>query len=1064
MAFEQLLDAATELLRRRMRLTHRGLQRQFSLDDETLRDLVHELTRGQRVARIEDGEVLVWQGSDAIPPERRQLTVMFCDLVGSTRLAAALDPEDLREVIQRYQAECAAVLVPLGGHIAQYLGDGILVYFGYPQAHEDDAERAARAGLAVVQAVKRLSAPLRARYGIELAARVGLHSGVVVIGDIGDAQRRETLALGEAPNLAAHIQARAPAQAVVASEDTARLLPARLQREPLPEAMSRPDGRPLGLWRIVGHHDGLAFEARVTRPLVDPQQLLPRLREVWQAAVAGDSQALLLQGEPGLGKTRLADELRAEVRRGDAEILVLRSSAFHRHTPLHPFSEAIARRAGLDADSPSDEVRERLRQLQTQARLSHPQAAALLTGLVAPSAALAGEATTLTPAELMQGTQAVLVEWLGAAAQRGPLLLVCEDLHWADASTLALLQRLLTDRPLPRTLVLMTARRDFIPPWPATCASLQQLQRMPAKPLAEVVKQLPGATQLSAPLLQQVVDAADGVPLYAEEIGKVVIASADAAATGPPQVPASLQASLTARLDRLGAGKPLAQAAALLGREFSLELLAAVTDLPVAELAGGLQQLVQADLLRRRGAPPAARYAFRHALLQQAAADSMLRSERRALHRRIAAALQQRFPARVEAEPETLARHLVEAGESLRAIPWWQQAGDRALARSALPEAIAHLEAGLQLLPAVPDEPSRQRVELALQLRRASALRAVQGIGAPATGQAYTRCVALARSLNDPSALSTALNGLYACHMVRGECTAAREPAAALLQVAELQADPTTRMIGHRAVGAVAFHLGEIATAREHLERAVALYDPAQHAPLAVTLGIDHKVIAGNFLALTLFVMGEDEAALARQREGLAHAEVLDHAHSKAQALVFGCVLLALLGEWAELAQWAERAVTLSQAQRFALMEAGGRCFLGAARSFGTDDLAEAARGLEQMQQAAHQWWSTGARNYRSFVEVLMARAHARLGRIDPCRALLQDARQGVEQTGERWAEPELWRAEGELLRGIDGEALSLHKLRQALAVAEAQGARGWVRRARASLAARELLDTARAD
>jgi predicted ATPase/class 3 adenylate cyclase len=1062
MAFEQVVDAAIDLLRRRQRVTYRMLQREFALDDAALSDLANELIRGQRLARDEDGEVLVWHGATVVAPaERRQLTVMFCDLVGSTRLSHALDPEDLREVMHLYQTECEAVLGPLGGHIAQYLGDGILAYFGYPAAHEDDAERAVRAGLGIVQTVRRLCGAVRARFGIELSVRVGIHTGLVVIGDIGAADRRETLALGEAPNLAAHIQAGAEPNTVMVSEDTLRLLFGRFITEDRGHAPHKV-GRPLRVARIVGERD--PGERRSGRSLLlDRQGHWVRLQQAWNQACEGQPGAVMLRGDAGMGKTRLVDELRAAVRAVSGELIVLRCSAFHRHSALHPFAEQIGRRAGLEADSPSDDVSDRLRALLAVAELEqHPspvEPLALLAALVAPGSAPAAAAAALAPAELMQATQGLLLAWLAAAARRAPLLLVFEDLHWADASTLALLKQQLLRPVTPRALTVLTARPDFEAPWAeGATTTVLHLDRMPADALAELVCQVAGTRALPRTLIERIVDAADGVPLYGEEITKAVLESA--AGREPSamiDVPPTLQASLLARLDRLGSIKPLAQTAALLGREFSFELLAAVADTPMAELGPALHQLVGADLLRRRGTPPQARYSFRHALLQSAAADSLLRSTRMQLHRRIAEALQMRFPATVEAEPETLAHHLTEAGESLRAIPLWQRAGDRALARSALVEAIAHLEAGLSLLKAAGDGPGRDRIELQLQLRRASALRAVAGVAAPATGQAYERTVALAYRLDDTPQLIPALNGLYSYHMVRGQCDAAADPAQALLRVARECGDAMYQMIGHRAVGAVAFHLGEPVTAREHLQQAIALYDRERHAQLAVTLGIDHKVIASNFLSLTLFVLGERGAALACQRENLAHAETLDHAHSRAQALVFGCVLLALCDEWQELPEWAERVVLLGQQHGFPLMEGGGRFFLGAARAFGGTQPGDLEAGLAAMEHGAQLWWSTGARNYRAYVELLMAQAQARLGRMPAARAILQAANAGMAATGERWIEPELLRVEGELLHepGRDpaaGDAL----LQRALACARRQHASGWERRVLASLAERE--------
>jgi class 3 adenylate cyclase len=800
MSFERVLDAAIDLLRRRQRITYRTLQREFGLDDGALADLADELIRGQRVAYDEDGAVLVWSGTPAPAAERRRLTVMFCDLVGSTRLSNKLDPEDLHALLRAYQDECAAALRPFGGHIAQYLGDGILAYFGFPVAHEDDAERAVRAGLAIVQGIKRLSAQVQARHGVGLAVRVGLHTGLVVLGDMGPAERRETLALGETPNLAAHIQSRAEADTVLVSEATHALLRGRFAVDDRGLHRLKDSVLPIRLLRIVGERDPSERRTRRT-PFVDPAGRLQRLQDLW----AGNTgcAAIALRGEPGMGKTRLVDELRGALRSRGADVMVLRCSAFHRHSALYPWAHLLARRAGLTAESSEDDIAERLPGLLSTMSEEHRDALPLLAALLAPRSQGAAAASSLAPAQLMQATQALLIEWLAAASRRAPLLLVCEDVHWADASTLALLQRLIDGRADARWLLVLTARPGFEAPWPdSALRDIVTLDRLPADALRDIVLGVAHGRALAERVIERIVDVSGGVPLYAEEIAKSVLdAAARGASGGEIQVPDTLRASLLARLDRLGQIKPLAQTAALLGREFDFDLFAAVLDERApAELGEALHALVAADLLHRQGVPPQARYSFRHALLQTAAEESLLRSTRQALHRRIADTLEARFPGTVDAEPETVARHRSEGGEPRSAIPLWLRAGERALSRSAVVEAMAHFDSGLAALPSVDDAAERDRIELKLQVLRASALRAARGIAAPDTGQAYERACELARAQDDTARLIPALNGLYSYHMVRGQCDAAGGPAAELLRVAHERSDFTYEMIGHRGL------------------------------------------------------------------------------------------------------------------------------------------------------------------------------------------------------------------------------------------------------------------------
>lgn len=1061
--FEQILDAAQALLQRRQRVSGRALQREFALDDAALADLVHELVQVQRVARLDADGVLSWQAvAPSAEAERRLITVLFCDVVGSTRLASRLDPEDWRDLLRLVQQECAAVLQPQGGHIAQYLGDGILAYFGWPQAHEDDAVRAVRAALALQPAVQRATAAWGQDTLPEgLRLRVGIHTGVVLVGEIGAGGHRESLALGEVPNLAAHIQQHAAPGTVVVSDTTLRLLNDGFVIEDLGLRRLKDAAQPLRLAWVRGERDPAERPPTARSPVVDIEGRLARLHRAWAEARDGAGRVLTLRGEAGLGKTRMAAELRGALQAAGVDTVVLRCSAFHRQSALYPLAQHLARRSGLGPRSPDEDVQERLAALLAEAGVQRPDAPGLLAALLVPGSQPAQAVATLPPAALMQGTLDVLLECLLASGTRAPRLLVFEDLHWADPTTLKLLERLAAAVPQRAgLLLLLTQRPDFEPPWPLEPErDAIDLGRLPDEAMRLLVR---GLMQESAhpralpePLLERIVATAEGVPLYAEEFLRSMmdlpVAEADGGAAGgwPTQLPATLSASLTARLDPLGPAKALAQTASLLGREFSFELLAAVAGQPAAELSHGLHQLVSAGLLRRRGVAPLTRYVFRHALLQAAAEDSLLRSTRRSLHRRIADVLQTQFPAVQELEPETVARHFTEGGEPVRALPLWRCAGERALARSAVIEALAALDQGMALLDALPAGEARERAELGLQVLRLAALRASQGVAAAATGAASERAAELARALYDEGALITALNGLYAFHMVRGHCAAALAPARQLLSVARAKADPTVEMISHRALGAVAFHVGDPVLARSHLRRALDMHDPVQHAGLAHAQGIDHKVMTGNFLALTLYVLDEPEAALVLHEEVLAHAEQLDHAHSLAQALVFGCILRALLEQGPPLAALAARCAETSRTHGFPTLAGGGRFFEGAALLF-QGDAASAAR---VMAEGAAAWWVTGARSFRTYAELLMARAEAEQGRLDNARMQLLAAHEGTRLTGETWLEPELCRVEALMLREAEGPARCRERLGAALALARQQRARMWERRCEATLA-----------
>lgn len=1043
MSFESLLDAATELLKRRRRITYRALKREFGIDDETLADLRDELIIGQRVARDDGGLVLEWVAAAPQAAERRWLTVMFCDLVGSTKLSTRLDPEDLRDIVRGYHEQCAAVLQPLGGYIAQYLGDGILVYFGYPVANEDDAERAVHAGLMVVQAVGQFSERFAATPVGGLQVRVGIHTGRVVVGDLGDSSNPETLALGEAPNIAAHIQSVAGPGQVLISDATYALLPAAaFATDDLGAVVLKDPAKPVHLHRVLADRAAVGPGASLPprQRLVDPGGCLDRLLTLWRSVRDGAGRLMVLRGEAGLGKSRLAAELCDRVLAQGDRVRVLRCSAFHRHSALHPIAQHLLQRAGVNADAPGDDVQQRLHETLRQDGIDRPDAPELLRTLVGREAA---DATT-SAAQRMQALQELLFRWLSASAAQGPALLLVEDLHWADPSTLAVLRRFVPASLPAGLLVLATARNELALPWePGDGVELLDLQRMDDASVRGLVMALPGGPALSVATVERIVQLAEGVPLFAEQIARSVI---DPSTRTPEvDVPASLGASLMARLDRLAGAKTIAQTAALLGREFSVDLLSAVCELPGSGIQAALGQLVSGGVLQavEGGGPP--RFAFCHALLQSAAAESMLRQTRQGRHLRIAQVLQRQFSGLVETEPETLARHLTGAGPPcvMQAAAQWRAAGEHALARSAVLEGLSHLQQGMGLLHDIAPGPERDELELGLQVAMASALRAVQGVASRDTGAACERAVELARKLGDRQRLIPALNGLYSYHLVGARFESARGPAQQLLDVARESHDRLFEMIGHRAVGAVLLHTGELGAARRHLEQGLSMYEPALHAPLAPQLGIDHRVMSSNFLGMALVLLGEDEAGRAQLGQALDWARQIDHAHSLAQALAFHCIVAALQERWAEMPEMARQTIAIGRERGFVLMEVCGSFFLLASQALlGGREAAEQA--LPEMVATLDRWWQTGATNYQPLCQALLARVQALTGRLDAASETLALAHRQVAESGERLFESGLWRVQAQLLPEGRQDAAQ-----RALAVALAQGAVGLERRVR---------------
>jgi class 3 adenylate cyclase len=775
MKFSEVVAQTLTWLQREGRVSYRALKREFELDDEFLEDLKAEIIEAKRLAIDENGKVLVWVGNSSleskvqslesegqgqastvqtldprrqtldVAAERRQLTVMFCDLVGSTALSEQLDPEELREVVRAYQATCTNAVQHYAGHLAQHLGDGLLVYFGYPAAHEDDAQRAVRTGLEIIAAMHRLSpspsqgegwgegsvvapspdsphpSPL-SKGARELQVRIGVHTGLVVIGEIGSSEKREILALGETPNIAARLQGLAEPDTVVLSTATHRLVVGLFECQDLGRQTLKGISTPLSVYRVVRESEAQSrFEAAVSRgltPLVGREDELGLLQRRWTQAKAGEGQVVLLSGEPGIGKSRLGQEFKEQLGQEGTVRLEFRCSPYHQNSALYPVIEHLQRVLGVERE---DSAQMKLGKLeQTLSHYQFPQADTLplLAALLSLPHPEDIPSLTLSPERQKEKTLQALVRWLCEEAERHVVYCAWEDLHWPDPSTLQLLALYLDQVPTARMLVLLTFRPEFMPPWGSrSYLSQLTLGRLGRSQVERIVANVTGGRILPDEVVEQVVAKTDGVPLFVEELTKMVIELGLVRAvnghyelTRPLSalaIPATLHDSLMARLDRLAEAKAVAQLGATLGREFSYELLQAVSSVDEATLQRGLAQLVDAELVYQRGLPPQAQYIFKHALVQDTAYQSLLKSSRQQLHQQVAQVLKEQFPETVETQPELVAHHYTEAGLIEQAVPYWQQAGERAVDRSAYVEAISHLSKGLELLTTLPETVER---------------------------------------------------------------------------------------------------------------------------------------------------------------------------------------------------------------------------------------------------------------------------------------------------------------------------------------------------------------------
>jgi class 3 adenylate cyclase/predicted ATPase len=1005
----------------------------------------------------------------ADPPadaERRQLTVMFCDLADSTRLARQLDPEDLREVLRAYHTTCAAVIQRFAGSIAQYLGDGLLVYFGYPQAHEDDAQRAVRTGLGIVEVMAMLNARLVQDKGVRLAVRLGIHTGPVVVGDIGSGERRERLALGDTPNLAARLQSLAEPDTVVLSDTTSRLVQGYFVCQDRGVHTFKGMDTPVRVSQVVGESAAqsrldVAAASGLT-PLVGRETEVTLLLERWAQARDGLGQVVLLSGEAGIGKSRLVRMLTERVVAEGAPRLTLHCSPYHTNSAFYPVIDHLQRLLHWHRDLPPEARLTMLERAVQAARLPLEEVVPLLVTLLTVPVPERYPPLTMSPQRQKQKTQEALVAWLLAETAQHPVLAVWEDLHWADPSTLELLGLLLNQVPTARLLLVLTARPEFHPPW-ALRAHLTQLTltRLGRPQVEEMVLRVTGGKPLPAEVVQQIVVKTDGIPLFVEELVKTVLESGLVqeevdryVLTGPLPplaIPATLQDALMARLDRLAAVKEVAQLGAVLGREFAYALLRAVAPLEETALQQGLAQLVEAELLYQRGHLPQAIYIFKHALVQDAAYQSLLRSTRQHYHLRIAQVLAAQFPQIVETQPELLAHHYTEASLAEQAIPYWERAGQHASDRSAHVEAISHFTTGIALLATLPEAPARTQQALTLHIALGAALIITKGNGASEVEHAYTRAYALCQQVDETPELVPVLYGLWRFYVVRAQLHTVRELGESLLRLAQRTYDPTFSVVAHFACGFTWFILGALPAARQHLEEASACYTSDQHRVLLLRTGHDAGIACRLFAAQTLWLLGYPEQSLASLHEVLAVAHALSHPYTLAQARMVAAHIFAFCRDVPAVHEHAGAAIALATEQGFPFWLAWGMSMRGWALAM----QGQGEEGRTQLHQGIAAWRATGGPLFVPYYCTLLADVADHLDRPEEGLQALAEAQTLVEQHDERWWEAEVYRLRGVLLlrQPETLPAAAEAWLQRALDVARRQEAKSLELRAAMSLA-----------
>jgi class 3 adenylate cyclase/tetratricopeptide (TPR) repeat protein len=932
--------------------------------------------------------------------ERRQITVLMCDLVGSTALSQRLDPEDLRDLLTDYQHVCEEAVERHDGHIAQYLGDGVLAYFGYPKAHEDDAKRAVRCGLDILSGMQALNHAAAKTQSIGLQVRIGVHTGRVVVGSVGSGLRREQLAQGDTPNIAARLQNLAAPDTLLISDTTWRLVKPAFDGEDVGEHELKGISEPIRLWRVTHAtlDETLYAGASETTRYIGRARQHRVLEAEWTTAFAGAARFVTVRGEPGIGKSRLVSEFRHGFADREVDILTMRCTSYTSNSAFQPVIDLIEQRLGLEHGQPTKARLDRIDARLAELGISASDSAPLLAMLLSIPADGRYPPLESTPGRQRTRTFETLLELLRSLSAQLPTLLIVEDLHWADASTLELLDLIVASLAGRRLMGLFTTRPEFLPAWSnnaaATLINVPHLDAAEAEDLARSVahdKPLPGQ------VIREIIKRCDGVPLFVEEVTRSVIESGvleehdhSWELVGPlpaDLIPASVDASLMSRIDRLGPSRITAQLAAAIGREYSFELLRAVSERDAAELEADLDRLVDAGLVREADVGHVRGYVFKHALVQAAAYESLLRSTRAHLHARIALVLRRDFPDEAERRPEVVARHLSGAGQHEQASDYWSAAGARALARMAVPEAHGHYSQALEGIKSLPETPDTLAKELDLQIAIAPTLMTVHGWAAPSVAEACERARSLCIELQCPDKLYAPVWGLWTNRFVSGQLESALVTANEALEMAKASTMPMLEVTGRHALSYTHYYRGEWAEAIGHAKAGIALYNVEQERALTSTFQISSTVNLVAALGSSLWMQGYQERGLAELERMIAIARDIRHPSALSNALGVACYMLTFHRDASRMLRYATEVKGFARDEGWELWYAVGVMSSGWSRL----RLGQKADGLSELFEGVALFRATGSDLMGPTVGVIHGEGLHAAGRSSEALAMLAE-------------------------------------------------------------------------
>jgi class 3 adenylate cyclase/tetratricopeptide (TPR) repeat protein len=1031
--------------------------------------------------------------------ERRHLTVLFCDLVGSTEIAARLDPEEWRETVAAYHRAAAEAIIRFGGHVAKYLGDGVMAFFGYPEAHDNDAERAARAGLEMLDAIAKLNeqapppsdmrtsqtrllgsaeaapsapSPMSNNGGGDrrpkLTARVGIDSGAVVVG-VGAGKEADVF--GEAPNIAARVQAAAESGTVLITDAVHRLVSGLFVVDSRGASVLKGVERPLQLYKLIepsgvrGRLEAAAATRGLT-PFVGREDELRSLMTRWERSREGEGQVALIIGEAGIGKSRLLQRFHELIQDAPHPWLEAAAAPFFQSTPFYPIAELLHQLVALHSyqnplprSSPRGRVREGV---QPETQFAQLESVLLLAGLkpaeaiplIAPLLNLPASAkyppAPIPPEQQRRRLLAMLVEWVLGAARAQPLVIVIEDLHWADASTLEVVQLLAEQGATAHLLLLCTARPEFRSQWPLRAHHTQlTLNRLSARNVREMIVQVTAHNALAGETVDTVVERTGGVPLFVEELTRAVLESSGAKLTGR-EIPVTLHDSLMARLDRLGPAKEVIQIGAVIGSEFSYELLHAVHPVGAEELQSALRSATDAELVYVRGIAPEATYQFKHALIRDVAYEALLKSRRKELHGQVARTISDKFPVLKEAHPEVVARHWAEAGEIAQAIAEWTRTGKVAASRHAFREAQHSYEQALALLSLLPDSAERDLHELDLRQSIIPMLLMTSGTTSPQSVEDHARAIALAKKSGNLSQLVTLIHGTgYAAYHV-GDYESAATLADEALELALREGNPTNlgRVYGLQVV--VRHFRGDLAGVEEHFARGLKFFEDTAIWPLPLV-----RLGPFGFASWNALALGRPELTRARLARTIAEINQNNPAEVACSGYLVAIPYL-FLREYERAEMLTAQALELFEKHQFPQFAGFARCHLGWARAW----LGQPSEGVALIRQAIAGLAAIGT--HHDYFTLALAESQALSGAIGDALETIEQVLQPNRPDANIWR-PEAFRLRGELQTKQGRHEAAEADFRTALTLARSMSAKSLELRAAMSLA-RLLRDTGHRD